>query len=600
MDLYACQTRLQFIENGNLDENSEKSEKCDGFKLELKEHQRSMLYQLNNLESGDIKISTDNGCDVLHSQIGIIADSTGAGKSIEILAHLTKSPIHEPNERVTVQFGNFLYVKSSYTKKMYLKSNLIVVPHSCAIQWMNYIKTHTDLPHTMISKRKEIEQFSTTHHQEQRGIVLCTSSMYNDFLDYHEVRWNRVIFDEADTINIPACKTPDAYFVWFLTSSLHNLLFPSGYYFVKSRIPGGGNQYMISRKYIDGIRKIGFIRDTFRVLENNRANIILKKIIFKNNDEYVKASFSLPEPIINIVTCKTPGYVRILLGNVGNDIINMLNAGNIEGAIERVGFSVDTHANIVSSVTQSLETKLYNISKELEYVQSLSYNNEREMENVNKRAEGLMKKQIEIKETIKCIKERIMENEGTCPLCYDEYTKQTILGCCQNAMCFECITRSLQIQPRCPMCRTTLKPEDITIIGEKCNEVKTIPTKEEALMNIINNNPSGKYLIFSGHDESFYYIDKVLENSNKKYLKLLGSLHRVNNILTKYKEGDLDVLMLNATHYGTGLNLENTTDLIFYHKMSQDMEKQVIGRAQRSGRTSNLNIHYLYQANELK
>ena len=58
--------------------------------------------------------------------------------------------------------------------------------------------------------------------------------------------------------------------------------------------------------------------------------------------------------------------------------------------------------------------------------------------------------------------------------------------------------------------------------------------------------------------------------------------------------------MLNTNHYGTGLNLENTTDLIFYHKMSCDMEKQVIGRAQRVGRTSDLNIHYLFQDNEIK
>ena len=58
--------------------------------------------------------------------------------------------------------------------------------------------------------------------------------------------------------------------------------------------------------------------------------------------------------------------------------------------------------------------------------------------------------------------------------------------------------------------------------------------------------------------------------------------------------------MLNTNYYGTGLNLENTTDLIFYHKMSSDMEKQVIGRAQRVGRTSVLNIHYLYQDNEIK
>ena len=46
------------------------------------------------------------------------------------------------------------------------------------------------------------------------------------------------------------------------------------------------------------------------------------------------------------------------------------------------------------------------------------------------------------------------------------------------------------------------------------------------------------------------------------------------------------------------MNFENSSDILFVHKMDKNMEKQVIGRAQRMGRKSVLNIIYLEYENE--
>ena len=46
------------------------------------------------------------------------------------------------------------------------------------------------------------------------------------------------------------------------------------------------------------------------------------------------------------------------------------------------------------------------------------------------------------------------------------------------------------------------------------------------------------------------------------------------------------------------MNFENSTDIIFVHKMNEEMEQQVIGRAQRLGRKDILNIIYLQYENE--
>ena len=56
--------------------------------------------------------------------------------------------------------------------------------------------------------------------------------------------------------------------------------------------------------------------------------------------------------------------------------------------------------------------------------------------------------------------------------------------------------------------------------------------------------------------------------------------------------------MLNAKYFGAGMNLQMTTDLVIFHRFNAEMEEQIIGRAQRNGRTSPLNVYYLLHENE--
>ena len=101
------------------------------------------------------------------------------------------------------------------------------------------------------------------------------------------------------------------------------------------------------------------------------------------------------------------------------------------------------------------------------------------------------------------------------------------------------------------------------------------------------------------YDNSFNEISNELKNKDIVFSKLFGSSGRISNIIQKYTNNEIKVLLLNAKHFGSGLNLQMTSDIIIYHRMTNDLEKQVIGRGQRMGRTSPLNIHYLCYDNEL-
>jgi hypothetical protein len=594
MDIKSCNNRLVLIENGNINDNSERYNKTIvNFKGELKNHQKSLLASMHKIEENQL----DNDNESIFTNIGICGDITGSGKSITMLALLCTNPVYQPKEKLTQQFGTYVYVKSKINKN-FISSNLIVVPHSCFSQWILYIKDFTSLHVEIINKRKHIDNFDYKKLEFNNTLVLCTNTMYNEFISMHNITWSRVIFDEADSIKIPATIAPNSNFVWFISSSLQNILFPSGTYFEKTQLPNSSRQ-VITKKYIDGIKKTGYIRDTFRTFERYDADDIINKIVVKNNDNFVKQSFNLTEPIVNIIECRTPSYLHMLIGVINDDIIQLLNAGNIEGAIDKIGCTVENEDNIIEIVTRNFNIRLNNLKREINYIYSLEYERELDIENKQKKISLLQINIDNIEHKINSINTRLKTFENDiCNICIDDYVKPTVLKCCQKVYCFSCITRSMKIKNTCPNCRENISISDTLVIGNKNTTCNKLPNKEDALINLLKSKPNGKFLIFSSHDQSFVYIENALKTINHEFVKLLGSIGKINTIIHNFKHGNTNVLMLNANHYGTGLNLENTTDLIFYHKMSPDMEKQVIGRAQRVGRTSVLNIHYLYQENE--
>tara|TARA_B100001093_G_C26036082_1_gene680111 strand:- start:25 stop:537 length:513 start_codon:yes stop_codon:yes gene_type:complete len=156
---------------------------------------------------------------------------------------------------------------------------------------------------------------------------------------------------------------------------------------------------------------------------------------------------------------------------------------------------------------------------------------------------------------------------------------------------------------KCPHCRAPNRQiSNVTLIDNTFNtkkeETNGLPKKEDELIRLIKNKPDGRFLVFSEYNNTFNNIVNKLKNNSIVYNKLSGSSGRVTNIIKDFTSNKVNVLLLNAKNYGSGLNLQMTTDIIIYHKMSSDLENQVIGRGQRLGRTEALNVHYLYYENE--
>jgi len=113
-----------------------------------------------------------------------------------------------------------------------------------------------------------------------------------------------------------------------------------------------------------------------------------------------------------------------------------------------------------------------------------------------------------------------------------------------------------------------------------------------------------KALIFASFNETLENLEKELDKDGITFLRLQGTPSQINNIVRRYKLTSdhpeaVNVLLINSSEYCAGLNLQNTTDLIFTHKvLDLNVEAQLIGRAVRIGRTKNLNVHYVLYHNE--
>ena len=145
--------------------------------------------------------------------------------------------------------------------------------------------------------------------------------------------------------------------------------------------------------------------------------------------------------------------------------------------------------------------------------------------------------------------------------------------------------------------------DNIYVVSDE-NEASTsapiLLSKVEQTINIIQKNPQGRYLILSEYDETLNNICTKFEEAKITCSFLKGSQSTVENIISGYKVNHVQALLINPSFYGSGMNLEMTTDIIMYHKLELEMEKQIIGRAQRLGRTAPLNVWYLLHDEEKK
>ena len=606
---------INLVLNGNLNETHPKKMDYSGLEhTVLRNHQKTLLYHMIELENNSLK---PDSRFIVNSNIGVIGDVVGAGKSLPVLMLIhnskkdnitgNKELYHTYNKTCSVSITENNSCQGPIVDRVH--STILVLPHTLVRQWRSYIDNYVpELKYKVISKREHVSTYNTEKNKPiyssineylDSPLIIISSTFYSAFMSIcisnkyvNMMNFDRAIFDEADTIHIPNCYKPKANFYWFITSSVLNLMVPYSRYW--------------EGKYLDGIKCTGFIKNVFVELEQERFPFY-HLLVLKNKDSYIQSSFDLPKPIIHRISCFTPKAVTVLKGILDDKIIQMIQGDDLKGAMEQVGSMnlLKSTDDIIKISTNMLLKDIENRQKEYAYKSSLTYATE---ESKQTSLTNIQKKIDEIQKKIKLIENRVQNR--FCNVCNSDAEIPTITMCCKNVFCLSCIQESHKLNPICPFCRAKIGVDDIIIQTQASAEkiidqssiksIPKIPNKIDSLIKIMKEKSNGKFLVVSLYENSLTELNEKLLDNDIIGTKLSGNNMVVNKILTRFRESGstLKCILLNAMNYGSGLNIPEATDIIIYHKLTKELETQVIGRAQRFGRTCALHIHYLQHDGE--
>jgi len=558
--------------------------------VKLKPHQLTALNKAIEMEKyGIIKYDLKhyNNIIELSTNIGIFGDIVGYGKTLIALALIaSNNDIHINRNLIETYYNNknYNYVAISTINNLIpnnvIKSTLVIVPRGPVyIQWYEMIKKNTSLKILAIDNYTFIKTYLPKYDGNNEEEIINFFNNYDLILiknttlkllfdNYNCIinKWLRVIIDEAHDI-INKLKIHINYHYLWMISATYDKLF--------DKIRQSSNNSLIIGK---------------EMFNNSDYNNLF---LVKNNNVFIKKSFTLPEPVEKYYLCKLPNNISVIKNFISDNILDKINANDITGAIKELGGKHETEKDIIELVSREMKRELHNKEKEKEYISNLDISNEDKTAKLKKISNDIQN----CEEKIKDLTNRITSK--TCSICMELITNPILIEC-THIFCGGCLLKWLKTNKNCPNCRANINSLDkLTAIVEENNineNNEQILSKEDTLLKILNSKPNGKFLIFSKNENTFDNIKLIL--NNYKYDMLKGNTSHMMNILNKFKNGELNIIFLNTQYAGSGIDISDATDIIIFHKMGIDKE-QAIGRAQRVGRTNELFIHNLCYDHEL-
>lgn len=565
----------------------------------MKPHQLMTLYKCLNIEKG-VKINNNwelasvekynsynykeyNVVSTLKSIFGAICDPVGSGKTLTVLSLIGQDclSLEQDNTTNTLAESGMVNIMSVFSEKddyvnesKFKNLSAIVVQHNLVQQWQDTIDKYTSLKYIIFKKNTDLEK-EIDKNPLARIVLVANTSYRMLYQEYGFIQFDRIFYDEADSIKLPNCKKLKSKFYWFVTASYKSLY---------------GCMYDNDR-----ISCNGFIKHTFEKTDYR----IKKHLIIRNDEKFIHNSFNLQDYKTITIKCLRFQFLNILENVVSDRIQQMICAGDIEGAINTFNLDSTSEDNIISVVCKDLFNKLSNKKAKLDYARAKTYSTSEAKKESIERIEFDIKR---IEDSIESIQQKINESDLD-PITYMEIENPVITKCCKTSFDFESITMYILSKPNvmCPICRTPITKQSLIIISnvnkedeeEKEEWLFENNRKIENIKYIIKNicQEDARILIFSEFDETSNILLKELSEYTIKQLK--GQMSVITNTINWFKDNKKEkkILFLNAQYAGAGINLENTTDVFIYHNMASDLTGQTIGRAQRPGRTSVLNVY---------
>jgi SNF2 family DNA or RNA helicase len=622
---------LEFFRVGNMAYTHELTEESPQvplqsphLKVPLRAHQAAAVHRMAFNERSLLQgLPIDR--HTLYSRWGILGDGVGVGKSLTVLAHIAYLK-NAPSLKTMLQLSLHAssYIFSTSTPKINdlssCSASVIIVPHTLFRQWSDYAKAQTNLKVFQISSKRALD-VGFTEKLFSSDVILISNTLYSQF--YHDtihIRFKRVYIDEADSIRITGhSQHPRCEFIWLISASWHNILFANNNLWFSWE----SLNYLFTHSsdfhpdFIESYRErhaqhLQFYTTRFYMLSNNFFRELTSTrhplrgyLVIRSSAAFIQNSISLPQLFRHTILCRAPINYNIVSGSISAEVRDFLHAGDVESAMQALGVQTEGTINLIQAVTDNRNKELDRLRKTYDFKASLDYSTPQAKDTA---LLALKQKITHLEDQIKNIQERITNYETeACPICFDEPSEALLTPCCQRVFCATCILTSLTRRAECPLCRANTNPRDLRKIGDgstpvqvKVDEPPAEPRKKEAILNLLRDNPNGKFLIFSRYDNPFTQIQEEIAQLNITVREVKGNKDVIQSTLNAFQAGKVRCLLLNSMHAGAGLTITAATHVILLHSMVLEEEKQILGRAYRMGRKEPLHVYKLLHHDEIE
>ena len=551
----------------------------------------------------------------IQTNVGILGDAIGSGKTALSLAIVAATPvtdIHKRTESVhsfqgrtgsylrgTMVMDSTTHVVNERPSK--LKTTLIIVPRGPVYsQYVTAIQSQTQLnvlcidSITIIKRimpKPTVSNDALREFIEQFDAILIKNTSLKTLHEYYGNReglpmsygWERIIVDEACDIltHVPMYQYS---FLWLISAT---------YMYIVNHTSPYRNQLGYS------------IRDV--IVSSEVTNLALVRC----TDQFVTRSFNVPPSIESYYVCELPRQLAAVHSFLSPNVRERIDANDLMGALSLLGATEETENDVVTLVTKEIERDIRNKEREIEYIGGLDL-----PEDV--RASRLVTPTTELnrlKDKLTHLIERVTEIESkSCMICMDSIENPLLLPC-SHLFCAKCIVSWMQFNHNtCPTCRVPIQVRQLVSIvkakqtTEESNRASSStadqPTqiqthsKEDTLVNIIQANPTGKFVVFSRLDSSYWGCTSRLRSSGISFNLLRGNSNVMASVLDRFRNGETRVLLLNTVHAASGIDISSATDLIIVHDLGTG-RTQAVGRCNRHPRTIPLRIHQLCYPHEM-
>lgn len=539
------------------------------------------------------------------------------------------SEYHQRSQQETIEFLNRYSDKISQfmTHARQLREHL---PSDLSVHTMEFLKDYSSQSKIIQKLSDDIrnitENVSNFMDLDSLSVLQSLNTIQYVINVRNTLLFDRVIYDDIDCLDIPESRFIYAKMYYGVSADLESCTFMK-------------NQW----------KRHGFIR---QLAYSNSVHFwdtgyLLKRIVVKNRDSWIQQSAGSFNLCLTTHKCFTPYQYRLRYATIDQTAVDMVSEGRIQEAVEHMNIPYANERELIPYILEEyIEQQKYAMSNlerreklieeseqaiqrfkdhnaELEQErlrllsnasgrgitdalqenssqQSMNIINIRRLErNNNYRREEhqqCLKLFEERDRKMKNIQDRLSNiSEKTCPVCLDIVRFPSVVGCCENVFCTECILESYIRSKTCPTCRSKLSVKSITMVytNIECNRKKN-KLQEDTCIEMIKAGIKyhRKYIVY-GSPETNVALDKFIRQLDIPYRELIGTENAVNSIIDQFNREVFHVLVINPKRVIRGINLTCTTDIVFFGEEPEMEQRQLIGTCLRIGRKEPLNVHYL-------